>query len=111
MVTCSYCQTENPDDAQLCRECARALPREVAAGVTTSDPSGSEAPTNCPSCGRPAPAHAEFCPNCGSSLASAQYAGFWRRFGGFVVDWVILAVAGGIIGAFLGQRLPLALAC
>ena len=69
MVTCSYCQTENPDDAQLCRECARPLPREVA---VPSGASGWNSAIACPSCGQATPADAEFCPNCGKSVSGTS---------------------------------------
>ena len=33
-----------------------------------------------------------------------EYASFWRRFGGFIIDAVIVGVAAGIISAFLSPE-------
>ncbi len=101
-ITCSYCQTDNPGDARFCRQCGREVARSVSADVAVGDPSDAGTATTCRACGQTASAEAQFCPNCGTDFVSAEYGSFWRRFGGFVVDWVILAVAGGIIGAFFG---------
>lgn len=57
----------------------------------------------CQTCGAPAADGAKFCPQCGGNLDTANpappatprsaraeptYAGFWRRFAGFVIDYV-----------------------
>ncbi len=55
-----------------------------------------KAVTTCPSCGRPGPADARFCGGCGSRLAKVEYASFWRRFGGFLLD-VFIVVAASIL--------------
>ena len=49
--------------------------------------------TTCPSCGRSGPANAQFCGGCGSRLARVEYASFWRRFGGFLIDALIVGAA------------------
>jgi len=65
----------------------------------------------CSNCGQPIAEQAGFCPGCGSSLSGAlqpgavpvilqpapavRYAGFWRRFLAFYIDWVVI---GGAIG-------------
>ena len=123
MLTCPRCQTENENDARLCRECGGRLePRgaepagelssaeaacpscgqSAPAGAQFCDKCGSRlgapaaAPTagstTCRSCGRPAPAHAEFCPRCGKTLGGVEYASFWRRVGGYLLDGLIVGV-------------------
>jgi uncharacterized RDD family membrane protein YckC len=55
----------------------------------------------CRNCGAEHSDTAEFCPTCGvatagggigSSAASVVYAGFWRRFGAFAIDVLILLI-------------------
>jgi uncharacterized RDD family membrane protein YckC len=62
--------------------------------------------TFCPVCGATLASAAQFCGNCGTSLAPAgtiapgpaasaagvEYAGFWMRFVGFIIDSIILAI-------------------
>jgi len=96
----------------------------------------AEETKQCPYCGESIPETAKKCEHCGGSLddvsvqaaavirgagayggygeTSGQYefyyAGFWRRFAALIVDWVVLAaggcivgaIFGGVIGAFLG---------
>jgi len=72
----------------------------------------------CPQCGQPAPQGAAFCPACGSQLAppvdaeppdeiagpvhapagTLGYAGFWRRAVAFLIDSIVLAIAGFPLG-------------
>ncbi|MBI2887770.1 MAG: RDD family protein [Chloroflexi bacterium] len=42
--------------------------------------------------------------------AAAQYSSFWTRLGALVVDWVIVGVVGGLLGAILAVPLVGALA-
>ena len=132
MLRCPRCQTENEDDARLCRECGAGLTGHGAVGAAppTGVPSsagaacpscGRPAPadaqfcdncgsrlttpverptsttTTCRSCGRPAPADAEFCPRCGKTLGGVEYASFWRRVGGYLLDGLIVGVPVGIL--------------
>ena len=92
MPTCSRCQTENPDDAQFCDNCGAGLGGREAVGAAPSVSAGA----NCPSCGRPTPAGAQFCASCGKTLG-VEYASFWRRFGGYLIDYVIVGVGTSII--------------
>lgn len=144
MLECPRCQTENEDDARLCRECGGRLePRSFAesAAPPTGEPSsagaacpscGRPAPagaqfcdgcgsrlgasatgptaasTTCPSCGRPAPAGAEFCAGCGKTLG-VEYASFWRRFGGYLIDAVIVGVGTSIISLIISATISSAL--
>ena len=105
MLTCSHCQTENQDDARICRECGNSLPTQ---GLTQAGAPGPEAPgpgpATCSSCGQPASADDQFCPSCGKSLIRIEYASFWRRLGGFLIDALILAGIGAIVGLVLSPN-------
>ena len=55
----------------------------------------------CPSCGAPSPATTQFCSACGKAfdgrpLAGVEYAGFGRRLGGYLIDFVIMALVGTV---------------
>ncbi len=101
MLTCSRCQTENPDDAQFCDNCGAGLGDRGAVGAA---PSVSAGGASCPSCGRPAPAGAQFCASCGKTLG-VEYASFWRRFGGYLIDAVIVAVGTSIISLIISAAI------
>ena len=107
MVRCSRCRAENPDDARLCRECGRELStRDFARSVART----TRAPGSCPSCGQPATAGAQFCGSCGTNLTGVEYASFWRRLGGYLLDVIIVGVVTTIVsiifqsvlGSFVG---------
>jgi len=74
----------------------------------------------CPNCGKNTP-EGKFCENCGASLQTAQtfqqpvaaainvpqpagvrHAGFWIRLGAYLIDFIILMVVAGVLGAVLG---------
>lgn len=129
MATCSRCQTDNPDNARICRQCGSQLPSQGLA-QTGAPRAGapSSAPSACPSCGQPASADSQFCSRCGTSIVSAacpscgqaaavndQYcsrcgatlisieiAGFWRRLGGSLIDVVIVFVLAIIPAIIVG---------
>ncbi len=136
MLRCTYCQTENADEARLCRECGKVLTaRDYATGVAPlppgAEPPDGEAPAPrsyeteaapgvlaCSQCGQEVTSDAQFCPRCGKAIAAravlvcphcgqtlagdavicpacrkgvyVEYAGFWRRFAGYLLDLVIL---------------------
>ena len=52
-MTCSHCQTVNPDQAKFCQEC------------------GSPLSHTCPSCSSELPAGAKFCIECGTAVSAA----------------------------------------
>jgi uncharacterized RDD family membrane protein YckC len=99
-VRCSHCQTENPQGASFCAGCGQALPVAPVAPVAA-------APRFCPNCGAPAAPGISYCASCGAALAGApgipggagggyaaagvEYAGFWLRFGAYLLDGLILA--------------------
>jgi uncharacterized RDD family membrane protein YckC/Tfp pilus assembly protein PilE len=75
----------------------------------------------CPKCGKQNLASGSFCSSCGAQLplspgaapaaaptaaAASVYAGFWKRFVAFMLDYIILVVlamtAGGVIGLIYG---------
>lgn len=100
MLTCPRCQTENPDDAQFCDSCGSRL------GASAAGPTAAS--TTCPSCGRPAPAGAQFCASCGKTLG-VEYASFWRRFGGYLLDAIIVGVGTTIISLIISAAISSAL--
>ena len=102
MLRCSRCQTENPDHAQFCGSCGDRL----GGGGFASDAApiaegAASAGARCPSCDRPTPADAQFCASCGKSLAGVEYASFWRRFGGYLLDFVIVGIGTSIISLII----------
>ena len=91
-MTCSNCGRRNLDGARFCAACGSILAVQVE--------------VLCPNCGSGNLSRARFCANCGTPLeeavalplpvvprsSTADYAGFWRRAGAFVLDGIILAV-------------------
>ena len=71
----------------------------------------------CPKCGVESPDDAKFCYECGSQLKAGtttvpkpekeltNYAGFWRCFAAYLIDSIILAIRGYIIGAIFGAMI------
>ena len=97
MLTCSRCQTENPDHAQFCGDCGNRLSDGgFAPAAAPSAEAAASVGDRCPSCGRSAPADAQFCASCGKSLG-LEYASFGRRVGGNLLDAVIVAIGTSII--------------
>jgi hypothetical protein len=81
----------------------------------------------CPTCGVAAAAGAKFCTRCGGNLGAVNspaavpppaasvapisgdvpYAGFWRRFGGFVIDYVTVVFVVALVAVIpLGALHP-----
>jgi uncharacterized RDD family membrane protein YckC len=87
-MNCRNCGKEISDLAEICVQCG-AKPK-----------SGDK---YCNNCGAETGPSAEICVKCGIRVKSAavmsqdMYAGFWRRFGAFIVDGVLLWVAQMII--------------
>jgi len=60
----------------------------------------------CVKCGAQNDSHASFCSACGNPFAFSEVAsmqgiykkpaGFWKRFGAFVIDWMLLSILNGI---------------
>ncbi len=98
MLTCSRCQTENPDHAQFCGGCGDRLSGGgFAPAAAPSAEAAASVSDRCPSCGQPAPADAQFCASCGKTLMGVEYASFWRRFGGYLLDVIIVGIGTSII--------------
>jgi uncharacterized membrane protein YvbJ len=66
----------------------------------------------CPNCGAEQADNVQYCRNCGMRLVqesgtpsgttysgAMEYAGFWRRFVAWIIDIVLLNLAGLIVGA------------
>ena len=72
----------------------------------------------CPYCGNKNLDWARFCRSCGSSLASVhsgpfaqrrvtqptpiEYAGFWKRFAAFIIDYILIYIANFVISVMIG---------
>lgn len=41
------------------------------------------------------------CPSCGRLLARTEYADFWHRLGGYVVDYILLGIVGFVVAFVL----------
>ena len=62
----------------------------------------------CSNCGHEVAEGIAFCPQCGAVLHQAaapprQYAGFWRRLGGHLIDGLIISIVAGTIVGILGR--------
>src|SRR5580700_10793648 len=82
----------------------------------------------CPHCGAPASTGSKFCPKCGTQLEGVTplaspppsqavapagvseddhpYAGFWRRFGGWVIDYFVAVVLFVLVDVIPMRLLP-----
>lgn len=61
----------------------------------------------CSNCGHEVAEGVAFCPQCGAALHSnatpaREYAGFWRRVGGHLIDGLIVSIISGVIIGVLG---------
>jgi uncharacterized RDD family membrane protein YckC len=63
----------------------------------------------CTKCGKINSGQTKFCKECGAEIQHifgidniSNYAGFWRRFGAFVIDVIIVNIIGLIAGIILG---------
>ncbi|MBN2098436.1 MAG: RDD family protein [Dehalococcoidia bacterium] len=69
----------------------------------------------CTECGKEQLGNPTFCRNCGAKLAvgptiwngpatveAVEYAGFWRRFAAFLIDWLLIFVISFVIGIVVG---------
>jgi uncharacterized RDD family membrane protein YckC len=45
-------------------------------------------------------------PQVGYGYVRPQYAGWWRRFGAYLLDMLIVGIPGGIINAIVGEAVP-----
>ncbi|MBI2858470.1 MAG: RDD family protein [Chloroflexi bacterium] len=80
-MNCKLCGRSNTSDAAFCQGCGSAL---------TGEPSGPAiAATTPPPVATVAPASAQ--------PRSVAYAGFWRRFVAYIIDYLITSIAANII--------------
>ena len=63
----------------------------------------STAANFCPNCGESLAAEANYCAKCGDQLSGVVAAGFWMRFGAVLVDGVILIIVSVVLQAILGS--------
>jgi uncharacterized RDD family membrane protein YckC len=78
---CHKCGAQVDDQAAFCDKCGTALQNTL--------PRVAAVPTPAPAPGYAAPAPA--------FPAAVQYAGFWRRFGAAVLDWLIMSAVNTVI--------------
>lgn len=89
-MQCATCGNDNIPEARFCAQCGSPL-AAIAAVASTPTPSASLSP--------PTPsAQAE---QAVPSAVATEFAGFWRRFGGLLIDSVILWLFLGILGTLL----------
>jgi uncharacterized membrane protein YvbJ len=79
---CPSCGAQNSDHAAFCAQCRNSLSDRV------SSDSPSASPTLAP---------------VGAATPSVVlYAGFWKRLVAMLVDWLVLAIGGFLIGIVIG---------
>ncbi|MCH8060981.1 MAG: RDD family protein [Chloroflexi bacterium] len=122
-MICASCQAVNPMESSFCHSCGRSLnvgvSIEEAASRRYEPVTGSAVPsvaTTCPRCDSSNEAGSIYCYDCGlplddSAAATPSYsrsrmasqagqpAGFWIRLAAWIIDFIILSIAGGIIVA------------
>lgn len=85
---CRTCGKEIAENAEICIDCGAKSGK------------GNE---YCPTCGTATNPKAEYCIKCGTNLTESsmktivEYAGFWRRLVAFIIDGLLLHIAGSII--------------
>ena len=78
---------------QFCADCA---PTDEPISVV---PRHSQAVPTCPTCGRVLESGTRFCGWCDHrSTAEVEYAGFWIRFGAYLIDGLVLGLFGLLVG-------------
>ena len=82
---CSRCGTSNADSSNYCLKCGNALAK------LQSDPASIEAPPLGPLLG-----------TVPSAVGVALYAGFWRRVGGYLIDYVVLLIGIVMVAIVMG---------
>jgi uncharacterized RDD family membrane protein YckC len=84
---CPGCGAENPDDARYCQNCAKQLKGVREEFERENSPERLSSGSNTP--------------------GTPEYVGFWRRFGAFFIDVIIIYIIQIIIGIFLSFTLIL----
>jgi uncharacterized RDD family membrane protein YckC len=90
MLRCIRCGSPIDGLAQYCGDCAASADMGIGSGAAVATA------TTCPRCGRALTHEGAACPFCSAGV-EAQYAGFWMRFAAYIVDGIILGVAGFLV--------------
>lgn len=102
MPVCSNCGTDDAEGSRFCMQCGHAL-KLVAAASPSVGPSPNKAKKLCAGCRTANEPSAAYCYHCGLELPDHLYteaevigspAGFWIRAGAYMLDNVLLTVAG-----------------
>ena len=119
-MKCQNCEADVPDDAERCEKCgAKLLMRRVVLGAPRNqeftltaeaepseiDPSADSEEWQFAERSEPLAALAEN----PSALAVVQYAGFFRRLGAFIIDFLTILLLSALLGvmAYIGYKVGL----
>lgn len=98
---CQNCGAQLAGNATFCTACGTAVPGAgipVGAGPLPEPPPGGYAPaeesSTPPESGWPAPPAFP-------ATATVRYAGFWRRFVAFLIDWIVLQIVSFVTAPML----------
>ncbi len=96
------CELHFRAESGLCFDCS-AAPAYASSERAGYDVGG----LRCRACGTSVSPNADFCPNCGQGLSTAQYPGveymgFWIRFAAFAIDRIIVYVIAVLIAIAIG---------
>lgn len=105
-LRCESCDTSNPVDSNFCYICGTRLGSEQGLGAHTV-----ALAVECPRCHAANEQSSVYCYSCGLPLEGAPVAsssssigipaGFWIRFGAYVIDGIILITIEAILAALL----------
>lgn len=86
---CPKCGTQNDDQARFCKSCGASLQPNVAAvppGQPAAQPPPSSQTAAPPPYSQPA-----------AAVAAFPYAGFWKRFAAYLIDYIIITAVSAIL--------------
>ncbi len=111
-LRCENCDTPNPIDSNFCYSCGTMLASEQdLRGLEVRDTRPVALVVECPRCGAANEQSSVYCFSCGLPLEGApaasrsssigKPAGFWIRFGAYLIDVIILITIEAILAALL----------